>query len=40
MTVILIWGGSALALVVVHLVIAWFDDGSPDEWLSPWGEHQ
>lgn len=38
MTVILIWGGSVLALVVFHLAIAWWDDGSPDSWLSPWGK--
>jgi hypothetical protein len=37
-TILFIWGGAAVALAVADAVIKWFDDGSPDEWLSPWGK--
>lgn len=37
-TILFIWGGAAVALAVADVVIKWFDKGSPDSWLSPWGK--
>jgi hypothetical protein len=36
-TILIIWGGAAVALAVADAAIKWFDKGSPEGWLSPWG---
>ena len=37
-TILFIWGGAVIVLAVADVVIKWFDKGTPDSWLSPWGK--